>query len=122
MTGRSWSTTRRCRRPVRDARGARTAWVVVATSLVVAGISALIHYRERAPEIEPVRFQVAAPPGNAFENLVSLAPDGRRLVFNARDASGVIRLWIRDFDALESRVVPGTDGARSAFWFQMVDR
>ena len=101
---------------VRDARGARTAWVVVATSLVVAGISALIHYRERAPAIEPVRFQVAAPPGNAFENLVSLAPDGRRLVFNARDASGVIRLWIRDFDALESRVVPGTDGARTAFW------
>ena len=27
-----------------------------------------------------------------------------------------MRLWIRDFDALEARMLPGTDGANSPFW------
>jgi Tol biopolymer transport system component len=44
---------------------------------------------------------------------VSVSPDGRKLVFAATAQDG---LWFRDFDALEWRRLPGTEGARTPFW------
>ena len=51
------------------------------------------------------RFQAALPENVTFEEYVSVSPDGRKLVFAAAEAGG---LWIRDFDALEWRRLPGT--------------
>jgi Tol biopolymer transport system component len=44
---------------------------------------------------------------------VSVSPDGRKLVFAATAQDGI---WLRDFDALEWRRLPGTEGASNAFW------
>src|SRR5262249_46033850 len=44
---------------------------------------------------------------------LSLSPDGRKLVFSAVGDGG---LWIRDFDSLAWRGLPGTEGAASPFW------
>ena len=44
---------------------------------------------------------------------VSVSPDGRKLVFAATAQDG---LWLRDFDALEWRRLPGTEGASTPFW------
>ena len=44
---------------------------------------------------------------------VSVSPDGRKLVFAATAQGG---LWLRDFDALEWRRLPGTEGASTPFW------
>ncbi len=45
-----------------------------------------------------------------------ISPDGATLAFTASDSSGTNRLWIRPLDALESKVIPGTDNASFPIW------
>ena len=47
---------------------------------------------------------------------LALSPDGRSLAGNAVNDKGDTALFVRDFDALESRIVPGSEGAGSFFW------
>ncbi len=59
--------------------------------------------------------------GRAFEYgansaPAAVSPDGRRIVFGARDADGGIRLWIRDLDTAEAYALPGGEGAFFPFW------
>ena len=63
-----------------------------------------------------VVFQIQAPPGNTLGLGLAVSPDGLRIAFTARDADDVIRLWIRDVDAVEARAIAGTEGVVSVFW------
>ena len=47
---------------------------------------------------------------------VVISPDGSKLAFTARDASGKVLLWIRPIDALTAQPLPGTDAAAHPFW------
>ena len=98
------------------ARTARLAWTVAGVALLLAGTLAVLQYRERAPSAMTLRFQVPAPPNTTLETGLALSPDGQRLAFTARDADGTVRVWVRDFDSLESRALAGTEGTRSVFW------
>jgi Tol biopolymer transport system component len=62
-----------------------------------------------------VRFQITPPEGHTLGEFV-VSPNGRSLAFTTRDEKGISRLWIRDFEALESRPVAGTEGGRGPFW------
>lgn len=53
--------------------------------------------------------------GGDYSFGLSLAPDGRRLVYPAAKA-GVVSLWLHDLRNGESRALPGTDGAAMPFW------
>jgi len=48
--------------------------------------------------------------------MLALSPDGRMLVFAATGADGKDFLYLRPLDSLESRVLPGTEGAAFPFW------
>jgi Tol biopolymer transport system component len=63
-----------------------------------------------------VRFLVPPPDKTGFDIYVALSPDGRRLAFTAVGAEGIPRLWVRDLDKVEARMLPGTEGAGSPFW------
>jgi Tol biopolymer transport system component len=77
----------------------------------VVGLSFL--YARRAPPArEALRFEVSTP-GNTPAQMFALSPDGRHLAFITGDP---LQLWVRPMDALESRVLPGTDGASFPFW------
>jgi len=70
---------------------------------------------------QPARFAVVPPTGFALEGAASrqafaLSPDGGRLAFTARDSSGAFSVFLRDFNSLESRLVPGSKGAHTLFW------
>ena len=54
--------------------------------------------------------------GGGIRQAFALSPDGRRIAFTARDASGAFRLFLRDFTELESRPVADGDGAYSVVW------
>jgi Tol biopolymer transport system component len=76
-----------------------------------------------AGRTQPVIRSLVSPPlGGAFylesgkPGPVAVSPDGARLAFTARDAAGTPRLWIRDLDDPEPRVLPGTEGAMFPFW------
>jgi Tol biopolymer transport system component len=46
---------------------------------------------------------------------LSLAPDGRQLVYPAAKA-GVVSLWLHDLSSGATRALPGTDAAAMPFW------
>jgi len=70
---------------------------------------------------QPARFAFVPPAGFALEGAASreafaLSPDGGRLAFTAMDSSGAFSVFLRDFNSLESRLVPGSEGAHTLFW------
>ena len=94
------------------------AWLLVAllaTLMVLA--------RREAPPAsagQPVRFTVSPPENVSFVSPFgmspfTISPDGRHLVFVGLAKEGRA-LWLHSFDSLESRRLPGTDGANAAFW------
>ena len=96
-------------------------WIVAASATVVAATTWLRPMLRNAPAPSAVRFLVAPPPGGAFyqsaENTgLAISPDGSRVAFSARDASGTLRVWLRPVAALEATAVAGTDDATSLFW------
>src|SRR5262249_9710643 len=55
--------------------------------------------------------------GNGLEiTSTCISPDGRRLAFTARDASGKILLWVRPLDTVTPQSFAGTEGAFLPFW------
>lgn len=101
---------------------------LTAAALVAAAIfavPAIRHWRERPPAPppppQPVRSAWLPPDGldvgagGDYSFGLSLAPDGRRLVYPAAKA-GVVSLWLHDLRNGESRALPGTDGAAMPFW------
>jgi Tol biopolymer transport system component len=97
-------------------------WAVAAAAMVVAATVWLRPMLRNAPAAPaPVRFLLPPPPGGAFyqsaENVgVAISPDGSRVAFSARDASGTLRVWLRPVAALDATAVPGTNDATSLFW------
>ena len=99
---------------------------IVATLVaILLAVPAIRHWRERppapVPPAQPLRSTWTAPggvdPGAGAEYSfgLSLAPDGRQLVYPAAKA-GVVALWLQDLRNGEARQLPGTDGAAMPFW------
>jgi Tol biopolymer transport system component len=103
--------------PRRSRHWPLTGGLVIAVLLVA--VTSLWRPPSRAPAI---RFTLDAPPGTTFNvegsspAPAAVSPDGRLLVFGARDASGQSLLWVRPLDTTESRPLPGTDNATYPFW------
>src|SRR5271167_4238331 len=98
----------------------RVAWIVAAVAILAALALALIHFRQRAPELPVVRSTILPPDNGTFVFLGRttsplLSPDGRNVVFLARVA-GVTQLWVRALDSFNPHAVAGTEDAYGAFW------
>jgi serine/threonine protein kinase len=88
----------------------RGAVIVALISLVAAAAIGIVHFRERPPQEDTLRFQIAAPDSTNADSF-QFSPDGRSLVLLANG-----RLWIRSLDSLTSRSLAGTEGASFPFW------
>src|SRR5688572_2987272 len=89
-------------------------WTVAALALLLAAGIAAVHFRESAPALRSVRFEIG-PPGTSAAEMPALSPDGRRLAFVAA-ADGPPQIWIRALDAVEARPLAGTENATYPFW------
>ncbi|HYM13018.1 MAG TPA: protein kinase [Bryobacterales bacterium] len=103
--------------PLPAARPARAlAWMIAATLFAaIALVLGLVHFRETPPEQQVVRLPLLPPEKTSFGE-VDVSPDGRRVAFTARDASGSIHLWVRPLDAPAAQMLGGTEGASFPFW------
>jgi Tol biopolymer transport system component len=109
---------------VSAATKASRLWIAVASvmALLAAGLGVAAFSFYRAPGVEPVfQFSVLPPDRNIFDTQQPgfrpiVSPDGTRLAFTARDASGTVQIWLRVFDSLTPRLVQGTEGASYPFW------
>jgi serine/threonine protein kinase/Tol biopolymer transport system component len=99
----------------------RRSRVVVATlASIVLALAAWIALRGPEPAAARlVSFLVHAPEGVTFmpaPMFLTVSPDGSRLAFVGSDGTGVRRLWVRDLDSTETRLLPGTADADQPFW------
>jgi DNA-binding winged helix-turn-helix (wHTH) protein len=94
---------------------------LAAILILGAAVSWPALHRSPGPTVKATQFQVVPPQGYYLEGggvrrSFTLSPDGSRLAFTAKDASGAFRLFLRDFSELESHPVPDGEGAYSVVW------
>jgi Tol biopolymer transport system component len=92
---------------------------VGAAALVTLLLAALafIHFSEKPPAREVVRFQIPAPEKSALSPAVIVSPDGRKLAFIATGPDNRRHVWIRPLDSLDARIVADVSGGSIfPFW------
>jgi len=98
-------------------RPVRARWIpwAIAAALVAPAVFGLLRFT--APSAQPavVQFGVPIPGGIARDAMLALSPDGRSIAISAVE-EGKPRLRVRPLDSLETRLLPGADGARYPFW------
>jgi Tol biopolymer transport system component len=101
--------------------GAIVLIVIVAIAAAVFAVVALRNLRARPQLVPPLRLTLAPPDeltvggGTDYPFGLSLAPDGRRLVFPAA-RQGATQLWLYDLTTADLQSLPGTVDAVLPFW------
>jgi Tol biopolymer transport system component len=102
-------------------RSWRLAAVLCLAVLVGAVVAGLAVWNLKPAAARPVtRFTITLPLGQQLAGLdngpaLALSPDGSHLAYAARQG-GSQRLYLRAMDSLETKSVPGTDGAVNPFF------
>ncbi len=94
----------------------RLAWTFAAVGGVAALTLGTARLLEPRPKPEVLRFLIQVPENQTDAHWPRVSPDGGTLAFLANDSSGVTRIWVRPFDALEARPLTGSEGAGRPFW------
>ena len=92
-------------------------WVLAAVVTIALGGSLFALWRAGTPIAHQVeRYDVAGPAGSTLslvgQSSVTIAPDGRTIVF-AASTDGITRLYVRHRDDVELRAIAGSEGASS---------
>ncbi len=98
-------------------RWSRVGWIAAGVFLALLLGSLLIPRGSSLHAPSPrLRLTIPPPSGAGFQAMPAVSPDGRMLTFVATGADGNDLLYLRPLDSLESRVLPGTEGAALPFW------
>jgi hypothetical protein len=90
-------------------------WAVAAVMTVAAAAATVAWLTRPAPLALTSQFTVEPLPDTLFTNVfagTAISPDGRFLVYIAATGSAAQTLWLRPFDSLAARALPGPEGAR----------
>src|SRR5262249_1476657 len=92
------------------------AWTAAAVLVVaMAGFGGF--WSRQAPLPQVMRFEIHAPPGSTLPlGTPAISPDGRTIAFTVNDPDGKTRIHLRPIDRIETRALPGTEGAVHPFW------
>jgi serine/threonine protein kinase/WD40 repeat protein len=85
----------------------------------IAAVLAFIHFRQKQPEAEVMRFQISAPGSSDALTYPIVSPNGRMIAFQPMDRFGVSSsnmLWVRPLDSDDARPLPGTESFGAPFW------
>jgi serine/threonine protein kinase len=91
-------------------------WAVAGLFFLATLVVSVAYFRRPPPEEAPVTKFTLLPPENTSFNEIAVSPDGRRVAFTARAASGTTQLWVRPLDSLSAQPLAGTEGASLPFW------
>jgi serine/threonine protein kinase len=83
-------------------------WGSVGICLLGFVVLALIHFRGKRLVLAPIQFQISSPGSMPQAETFAVSPDGLHLAIGATGSDGVARLWIRDLDSLEVRILSGS--------------
>jgi Tol biopolymer transport system component len=93
--------------------GPTLSLAAIGVVLALAGVAA-VWTLWRKPEVgrtpvEPTRFEITPAVSFADSGQFAVSPDGRHLVFAGTGADGILRLWLRSFDSVETKPLLGTE-------------
>jgi len=91
-----------------------TCLTAAVSALMALCLAWLWFTRPSLHDLQPVKFSLLPPEKESF-NTFAISPNGKWLAFVTAGISRN-RLWVRDLDELEPRVLPGTEGASAPFW------
>ena len=96
-----------------DRRMLIAAGMLVAGAAIGAAVDRAARPRATNPVAAPIAFAMDADSGQRYAfvccgNIFALSPDGQRLAFQAADSDSVVRVHVREMDALGSRSFRGT--------------
>jgi serine/threonine protein kinase len=91
-------------------RSSGIAWGAAAALGLTSVLAVWAPWRVAPPPQPNIQFQVQPPEKGEFERL-SISPDGRLVAFVSKG-----QLWTHSLETLQSRAIPGTEGATSSFW------
>ena len=94
----------------------KLAWGVAAVALLAAAALGLGFWKRAPKSPRTVRFEISTPEDVTSIDTPRISPDGRYLAFNATDAGGKTRVWVRPLNALTAQPLAGTEGATRPFW------
>jgi len=95
-------------------------WALFAATALAFGVFAWLHGTgaNNAPA-EPVQLQIplAGSPVARVTVSIALSPNGKQLALMGTDADGIVRIWLRALNSLNTRPLAGTEGVGSEmFW------
>jgi serine/threonine protein kinase len=91
----------------------RLAWMALAFMTAVAAVAMALAFRP-GPAAPETRLDITTPPTTDPASL-AISPDGKKILFVAT-SQGHGQLFLRAFDSVSARPLPGTDGASLPFW------
>ncbi len=102
-------------------RQSRSLAALAAVLFVALASLAWVHYREAPPDVITSRALILPPANTTLSfrdglGLPAVSPDGRRIVFGAKNADGKTPLWVRPLDGLTAQPLANTEGASFPFW------
>ena len=94
---------------------------LAAAGFLLAAAFAIAYIHQISAPVRPTRSLILPPEKVTFafgaeDGGPVLSPDGTRLVFPGRDASGKETLWVRPLDSLSAQRLEGTGDASYPFW------
>ena len=98
-------------------RGRWMMWpIIIAAVAIGAALGNGAFVRGSSTHDTPLRFREAIPQGVVLSGGGVVSPDGQRLVYVAKDASGRAQLWVRKLDGTTAHGLEGTSNAVLPFW------
>ena len=101
---------------LRARHGSPLPWAVAGVAFAGALAFAGLWWQRASAPSPLLRFEMRVPASLSPLGPLRVSPDGRMAAFGASDSSGAPRLWLRSFDDLSCRPLPGTEGAGRPFW------
>src|SRR5262252_4588936 len=94
----------------------KLAWAVAAVAIAAAALATYGWIRRAPTPPRIVRFDIGTPEDVIAVDAPRVSPDGRFVAFNATDASGKTRIWLRPLNVLTAQPLNGTEGTTRPFW------
>src|SRR5205085_7714118 len=84
--------------------------------LISTLVLSALYFRRVEPRSQTIRFALLPPEKTSFNESFGLSPDGQQIAFIANGQTGETSLWVRALGVVDSRQLPGTQGAAFPFW------
>ena len=102
-------------------RNQRLGWIVAALIAVVllAALGA-IYFNRSSTETRAARLYFVPPPELSFNDVEAdwavISPDGQKIAFTASGTDARRKLYVRNLDSTEAKLLPGSDDPIEPFW------